>query len=74
VDALTKLRALGCPNRLALSWGPLVALAVVATGNHFVFDVVAGLIVTAAGFGLGALARRPIASMRTPTPAPAPAR
>jgi membrane-associated phospholipid phosphatase len=59
---------------LALSWGPVVALAVVATGNHFVFDVVAGLIVTAGGFALGALARRPIASMRTPTPAAAPAR
>jgi hypothetical protein len=37
---------------LALAWGPLVALAVVATGNHFFFDAVAGLAVTAAAYGL----------------------
>jgi hypothetical protein len=35
---------------LALLWGPLVTLAVVATGNHYVFDVAAGLLVTAVGF------------------------
>jgi hypothetical protein len=35
---------------LALSWGPVVALAVVATGNHYVFDIAAGLVVTALGF------------------------
>jgi hypothetical protein len=35
---------------LALLWGPLVTLSVVATGNHFVVDAVAGLAVTAAGF------------------------
>ena len=40
------------PLRLAgLAWGPLVALAVLATGNHFVFDIAAGLILTALGFG-----------------------
>jgi membrane-associated protein len=44
----------------ALSWGPLIALAVVATGNHFVFDVVAGVIVTLAGFGLGLAVHRPL--------------
>jgi membrane-associated phospholipid phosphatase len=38
---------------LALSWGPAVGLAVVATGNHFVFDIAAGLVVTVAGYGLG---------------------
>ena len=42
---------------LALSWGPLITLAVVATGNHFVFDAVAGLLVTLAGYGLGAALR-----------------
>ena len=39
----------------ALAWGPLVTLAVVATGNHFVFDAVVGLLVTVAGFAVGAL-------------------
>jgi membrane-associated phospholipid phosphatase len=38
---------------LALLWGPLVTLAVIATGNHYVFDVVTGLIVTVAGFAAG---------------------
>lgn len=36
---------------VALSWGPAIALVVVATGNHFVLDV-------AAGAALGVLARR----------------
>lgn len=45
----TRSRAL----RLAgFAWGPLVILATVATGNHFVIDVGAGLILTAAGLGL----------------------
>ena len=36
-------------------WGPIVALAVVATGNHYVFDIVAGMIAAAIGYGLGTL-------------------
>jgi membrane-associated phospholipid phosphatase len=40
---------------LALLWGPLVTLSVLATGNHYVFDVAAGLLVTAAGFSTGRL-------------------
>jgi membrane-associated phospholipid phosphatase len=48
----------------ALAWGPTIALAVVATGNHFVFDVVAGVLVTVAGYGLGRVAHRPLASVR----------
>ena len=36
-------------------WGPIVALAVVATGNHYVFDIVAGMVAAAIGYGLGAL-------------------
>jgi hypothetical protein len=43
---------------LALLWGPVVALAVVATGNHYVFDIATGLAVTVAGFGAGSLALR----------------
>jgi hypothetical protein len=43
---------------LALLWGPLVTLAVIATGNHFVFDAAAGLAVTLAGFTAGLLLPR----------------
>jgi membrane-associated phospholipid phosphatase len=43
---------------LALLWGPLVALAVVATANHYVFDIAAGLLVTALGFAAGRLPGR----------------
>ena len=39
----------------ALLWGPLVLLSVVATGNHFVFDAIAGLLITGAGYGAGQL-------------------
>jgi hypothetical protein len=53
---------------LALLWGPLIALVVVATGNHFVFDAVAGIVAAVLGYGLGAMAaririRRPVASL-----------
>ena len=37
---------------LAWSWGPVVAFAVVVTGNHYLFDIGAGLVVTGAGFAL----------------------
>jgi membrane-associated phospholipid phosphatase len=49
---------------LALLWGPLVTLAVVATGNHYVFDVAAGIVVTALALVVGHLVSR-----RTRTPA-----
>jgi len=42
---------------LALAWTPVVCLAVVATGNHFVLDIAAGLAITTAGFALVRLAR-----------------
>ena len=44
---------------LALLWGPLVCLTVVATGNHYVFDIAAGLAAAVAGYAIGALVRRP---------------
>jgi PAP2 superfamily len=56
---------------LALLWGPLVTLSVVATGNHFVFDAVAGLAVTALGFAVsraasaGPRGRRPRSRARS---------
>ena len=40
---------------LAWLWAPTIGLAVVATGNHFVFDIAAGAVVTVAGHGLGRL-------------------
>jgi hypothetical protein len=43
---------------LALLWGPLIGLAVVATGNHFVFDIAAGLLASALGYGVGTVAAR----------------
>jgi membrane-associated phospholipid phosphatase len=45
---------------LALLWGPLVAAAVLATGNHFLLDAVAGVLAVALAHGLSRLpARRP---------------
>jgi membrane-associated phospholipid phosphatase len=43
---------------LCLLWGPLVCLSVVATGNHYVFDIVAGLVVAGAGLLVGPLPER----------------
>jgi len=43
---------------LALLWGPAIGLAVVATGNHFVFDIAAGLVASALGYGVGTVAAR----------------
>jgi membrane-associated phospholipid phosphatase len=53
---------------LAVLWGPLVALAVVATGNHYMFDIAAGLVVTALGFVAGRLPAR-LAASRARSPA-----
>jgi len=43
---------------LALMWGPVIGLAVVATGNHFVFDIAAGVVASALGYLAGAVAAR----------------
>ncbi|MBV8218309.1 MAG: phosphatase PAP2 family protein [Solirubrobacterales bacterium] len=43
---------------LAFAWGPLVAVSVVATGNHYVFDVATGLLAAAVGFAVSRLSRR----------------
>ena len=48
---------------LVLLWGPTVAVAVLATGNHYVFDIAAGLLVTGAGFAAGRLAERLVSSL-----------
>jgi hypothetical protein len=36
----------------ALMWGPVMLLTVVATGNHFIFDAITGVAITAAGYGV----------------------
>jgi membrane-associated phospholipid phosphatase len=56
---------------IALLWGPIVGLAVVATGNHYVFDIAAGVIVAALGYGLGTLATRLRTAELTPQLSPA---
>jgi hypothetical protein len=56
---------------LALLWGPTIGLAVVATGNHFVFDIAAGLVASAAGYGAGRLAARAGSARTAVTPAAA---
>jgi membrane-associated phospholipid phosphatase len=43
---------------LWLLWGPAIALAVVATGNHFIFDIAAGLVASALGYVTGRAAVR----------------
>jgi PAP2 superfamily len=58
---------------VALLWGPTIGLAVVATGNHFVFDIAAGLVASALGYGVGTVAaransRRPASASATTTP------
>jgi PAP2 superfamily len=54
---------------VALLWGPVIGLAVVATGNHFVFDIAAGLVASALGYGVGTVAAR--AKSRRPASATA---
>jgi PAP2 superfamily len=55
---------------VALLWGPTIAIAVVATGNHFVFDIAAGLVASALGYAAGSAVGR-AARRRGPRPAPA---
>jgi hypothetical protein len=49
---------------LAWSWAPIIGLAVVATGNHFVFDIAAGVTVTVAGYVIGNAVDRKLAGRR----------
>jgi PAP2 superfamily len=57
----------------AWAWAPVVWLAVLATGNHFVLDIVAGIVVTVLGYGAGRAAARHAAGERPTLGAPAPA-
>jgi hypothetical protein len=59
---------------LALLWGPTIGLAVVATGNHFVFDIAAGIVASALGYAAGrAVSAAPTARQRRARPALRPA-
>jgi membrane-associated phospholipid phosphatase len=49
---------------LGLLWGPLVSLAVVATGNHYLFDVAAGVLVALAGYAARPVCERLAAGRR----------
>src|SRR3954470_8119266 len=56
---------------IALLWGPTIGLAVVATGNHFVFDIVAGIVASALGYAAGrVVSRAPVRRPRVPTLGP----
>ena len=49
---------------LWLLWGPTIGLAVMATGNHFVFDIVAGVVAAVLGFVLGTVTWRSLPALR----------
>jgi membrane-associated phospholipid phosphatase len=53
---------------VCLVWGPLVCLAVVATGNHYLFDIAAGLLVSVVGFLVGPLPQRLLDARRARPP------
>ena len=53
-------------------WGPAIGLAVMATGNHYVFDMAAGVVAAGLGYLLGAaVARMAPRPRRAPAPRPA---
>ncbi len=43
---------------VGLGWGPAIGLVVIATGNHFVLDVLLGLLAVAGGFAVALLLHR----------------
>jgi membrane-associated phospholipid phosphatase len=49
---------------LSWAWAPTIGLAVVATGNHFLFDIAAGVVVTVAGYAVGNAVDRHFAGRR----------
>jgi PAP2 superfamily len=60
----------GWSRALALAWAPTIFLAVVATGNHYLFDIVAGVAITGVGYALAQhlprISDRPIAPAHAP--------
>jgi membrane-associated phospholipid phosphatase len=70
VAAAVRTRAL---KVVWLLWGPAIALAVVATGNHYVFDIAAGVVAAGLGYLLGAAVARATPGRRPATARPSPA-
>jgi membrane-associated phospholipid phosphatase len=62
--ALAAIARRRATRALALTWGPLVALATFVTGNHFVLDAIAGLAVMAVAYAVALRLER-----RSPRPA-----
>jgi len=56
---------------MAWMWGPAIGLAVVATGNHYVFDIAAGVVAAGLGYLLGAAVARAKPSRHATGPQPA---
>jgi glycosyltransferase involved in cell wall biosynthesis len=59
--------------RLAgLAWGPVVAVVVIATGNHFVLDIAIGMVAVLLGYGVALLLHRSpeVAAVAPGTPRP----
>ncbi len=56
--ALVAVARRGLVRVLAALWAPLVALTVVATGNHFLFDIAAGLAAVSVGYAAARGVRR----------------
>ncbi|HTU84667.1 MAG TPA: phosphatase PAP2 family protein [Solirubrobacteraceae bacterium] len=52
---------------LALLWGPLVTVAVIATGNHYFFDAATGLLVAGVAFAATRAATRSHVNLRLVT-------
>ncbi len=57
--ALAALTRRGWLRLLALAWGPVVAVTVMATGNHFALDALAGAAVVALAAALSVAVHRP---------------
>jgi len=49
-------------------WGPVIGLAVLATGNHYVFDIAAGVVAAGLGYLLGAAVARMTPRSAAPQP------
>ena len=57
---------------VAWLWGPVIALAVVATGNHYMFDIAAGVVAAGAGYMLGSAVARAVRMRGSTMPASGP--
>ncbi|MGE3137931.1 MAG: phosphatase PAP2 family protein [Thermoleophilia bacterium] len=54
------------------AWGPVIAVVVIATGNHFVLDIAIGMVAVTLGYGVALLLHRPLAPAAIAPAAPTP--